>query len=65
MPAEAWNEWYAVFSPDSSDLVWRAAWHDRTAEILKIMEAFSKAREYCEVALWVKASNLRTVAVRR
>lgn len=23
------------------------------------MEAFSKAREYCEVGLWVKASNLR------
>lgn len=23
-----------------------------------MMEAFSKAREYCEVGLWVKASNL-------
>lgn len=26
--------------------------------MLKMMEAFSKAREYCEVGLWVKASNL-------
>lgn len=23
-----------------------------------MMEAFSKAKEYCEVGLWVKASNL-------
>jgi hypothetical protein len=26
--------------------------------MLKMMEAFSKASEYCAVALWVKASNL-------
>lgn len=25
---------------------------------MKIIEAFSKAKEYCEVGLWVKASNL-------
>lgn len=26
--------------------------------MLNMMEAFSKASEYCEVDLWVKASNL-------
>lgn len=26
--------------------------------MLKITEAFSYAREYCDVGLWVKASNL-------
>lgn len=26
--------------------------------MLKMMEAFSKASEYCAVDLWVKASNL-------
>lgn len=31
-----------------------------------MMEAFSKAREYCEVGLWVKASNLgKTVSAIR
>lgn len=35
-----------------------AAWHERTAEILKIIEAFSKASEYWAVGLCVKASNL-------
>jgi len=59
MPAEAWKEWYAVLRPDSSERVWWAAWQDRTAEILNIIEAFSKAREYWAVDLWVKASNLR------
>lgn len=28
--------------------------------MLKIMEAFSKAKEYCEVGLCVNASNLNT-----
>jgi hypothetical protein len=59
MPAEAWKEWYACLSPASSLRVWLAAWHDRTAEMLKMMEAFSNASEYCAVALCVKASNLR------
>lgn len=27
-----------------------------------MMEAFSKASEYCEVGLWVKASNLITIS---
>lgn len=27
-----------------------------------MMEAFSKAREYCEVGLWVNASNLVRVS---
>jgi len=58
MPAEAWKEWYAVFNPVSSNRFWCAAWHERTAEMLNIMEAFSYAREYCEVALCVKASSL-------
>lgn len=32
--------------------------------MLKMMEAFSNAREYCAVDLWVKASNLiRTMLV--
>lgn len=35
----------------SSDRSWFAAWHDNTAEMLKMMEAFSKAREYCDVGL--------------
>lgn len=26
--------------------------------MLKIIDAFSYAREYCDVGLWVKASNL-------
>ena len=30
--------------------------------MLKIMEAFSKASEYCDVGLAVKASNLRQVS---
>ena len=64
MPAEAWKEWYACLSPDSSLRVWLAAWQDRTAEMLKMMEAFSKASEYCAVALCVKASNLRRAVVR-
>jgi hypothetical protein len=59
MPAEAWKEWYACLRPDSSVRVWLAAWQDKTADMLKIMEAFSKASEYCDVALCVKASNLR------
>lgn len=58
MPAEAWKEWYAVLRPDSSDRVWKAAWQERTADMLKMIEAFSKASEYCAVDLWVKASNL-------
>lgn len=33
------------------------------AEILKMTEAFSKAREYCVVGLWVNASNLQVVSV--
>lgn len=44
--------------PVSSDLGWFAAWQESTADMLKMMEAFSKAREYWEVGLWVKASNL-------
>jgi hypothetical protein len=51
MPAEAWKEWYAVLSPLSSERFWFAAWHDRTAEMLKMTEAFSYAREYWEVGL--------------
>ena len=31
--------------------------------MLKMMEAFSYASEYCDVALWVKASNLRLVSL--
>lgn len=58
MPAEAWNEWYAVFRPVSSDRLWFAAWQDRTAEMLNMMEAFSYASEYWEVALCVNASYL-------
>jgi len=58
MPAEAWKEWYAVLRPDSSLRAWWAAWQDSTADILKIMEAFSKASECCDVALCVNASNL-------
>jgi hypothetical protein len=46
MPAEAWNEWYDVLSPTSSWRFWCAAWHDRTADMLKMMLAFSYAREY-------------------
>jgi len=46
MPADAWKEWYAVFRPESSERVWKAAWQDSTADILKIIEAFSYAREY-------------------
>ena len=49
--------------PDSSERAWWAAWQDRTADMLKIMEAFSKASEYWEVDLWVKASNLVDVGV--
>jgi hypothetical protein len=60
MPAEAWKEWYAVLRPLSSDRFWLAAWQERTAEILKMMEAFSKASEYCDVGFAVKASNLGT-----
>jgi hypothetical protein len=41
MPAEAWNEWYDVLRPTSSWRFWYAAWHDSTAEMLKMMEAFS------------------------
>jgi hypothetical protein len=51
MPAEAWKEWYAFLSPLSSERFWFAAWHDRTAEMLKMTEAFSYAREYWEVGL--------------
>jgi hypothetical protein len=58
MPAEAWKEWYACLRPASSVRIWLAAWQDRTAEMLKMMEAFSNANEYCAVALCVKASNL-------
>jgi hypothetical protein len=58
MPAEAWNEWYDVLRPTSSWRFWWAAWQERTAEMLKMMEAFSYASEYCEVGLCVKASNL-------
>lgn len=43
---------------DSSERFWKAAWPDRTAEMLKMMLAFSKASEYCDVGLWVNASNL-------
>lgn len=42
----------------SSDRSWFAAWQDNTAEMLKMMDAFSKAREYWEVGLCVNASNL-------
>ena len=65
IPAEAWKEWYACLSPASSLRVWLAAWHDRTAEMLKMMEAFSNASEYCAVALCVKASNLQGGALVR
>jgi hypothetical protein len=51
MPAEAWKEWYAVFRPESSDRVWCAAWQDKTAEMLNIIDAFSYAKEYWEVGL--------------
>ena len=58
MPAAAWNELYAVLTPASSDRFWLAAWQECTAEMLKIIDAFSKASEYCDVDLWVKASYL-------
>jgi hypothetical protein len=35
-----------------------APWQERTAEILKIIDAFSKASEYWAVDFRVKASNL-------
>jgi hypothetical protein len=41
IPADAWKEWYAVLTPTSSARFWFAAWQDRTAEMLKMMEAFS------------------------
>lgn len=31
--------------------------------MLKIMDAFSKAREYCDVGLCVKASNLERLSI--
>lgn len=65
MPAEAWNEWYACLRPASSVRVWLAAWQDRTAEMLKMMDAFSNANEYCAVALCVKASNLHQTVLER
>jgi hypothetical protein len=58
IPADAWKEWYAVFNPVSSDRDWFAAWHESTADMLKIIDAFSYAREYWDVGLWVNASNL-------
>jgi hypothetical protein len=61
MPADAWKEWYAVLRPLSSVRFWFAAWQERTAEILKIIEAFSKANEYWEVGFAVNASNLGAV----
>jgi hypothetical protein len=62
MPAAAWNEWYEVLRPTSWWRFWCAAWQERTAEMLKMMEAFSYASEYCDVGLCVKASNLALVS---
>ena len=63
MPGDGWREWEAAFRPLSSDRFWLAAWQDSTAEMLNMMEAFSKAKENWEVGFAVNASNLLIVSV--
>jgi len=46
IPAEACREWNALFNPSVSERSSPAAIADRVAAILKMIDAFSYAREY-------------------
>jgi hypothetical protein len=58
MPAAEREELYARLTPSGDVRGDDAAREDRTEERRKMMEAFSNAREVCEVNLEVNASCL-------